>query len=276
MKDFTRVRTTDRVPGRTSQAVNGTIGRLDRIHFMAVVWALLLTLFLAVEPTQNWILLLLSGLAALAADNVVRNHPRARFQHLDDTALFLFVPVLFTLGVGLFLEEVAQGHWTVAAGLLSAAPFWAILRAEYESVDRRSPRFPLARLILNFATYVIALLFFATVYDFDLSLLTASFAAGIVSLLLAIEVLREEALDTTRTVLYAVAIGALVGQAAWATHFLPLEGSAAAVFLLLAFYMMTGMMHNYLADRLNTRTAAEFAFVAVLGLLTVVAAQSYI
>lgn len=243
---------------------------------MAVVWALLLTLFLAVEPTQNWILLLLSGLAALAADNVVRNHPRARFQHLDDTALFLFVPVLFTLGVGLFLEEVAQGHWTVAAGLLSAAPFWAILRAEYESVDRRSPRFPLARLILNFATYVIALLFFATVYDFDLSLLTASFAAGIVSLLLAIEVLREEALDTTRTVLYAVAIGALVGQAAWATHFLPLEGSAAAVFLLLAFYMMTGMMHNYLADRLNTRTAAEFAFVAVLGLLTVVAAQSYI
>ena len=240
---------------------------------MAAVFGVGLTAFLAIEPTQNWLLLLLSGLAALGTDGIVRTHPRARFQRLDDTALFLFVPALFTLSLGLFLEEVVSGYWTLAAGLVSAVPFWGIVHAEYVSVDRRSQSYHGARLVLNVATYVIAFLFFATIYDFELGLLTASFAAGIVSLLLAIEVLREEAMDTARTLLYAVAIGVLLAEAAWAVYFLPLEGGMAALFLLLAFYLMTGLMHNYLAERLNLRTAGEFTAVAVLGLVMVSVSQ---
>src|SRR5438128_2559417 len=130
--------------------------------------------------------------------------------------------------------------------------------------------------VLNLATYVIAFVFFATIYEFDLSLLTASFAAGIVSLLLAIEVLREEEMDTYRTLAYALAIGVLLGETAWTTHFLPLEGSSAAVFLLLALYLMTGMMHNYLADRLSLRTASEFTVVALGGLVAVTLSHAYL
>jgi hypothetical protein len=225
--------------------------------------------YLAIEPTQSWLLLLLAGLAALATDSVVRSHPKANFTRLDDTALYLFVPVLFTLGLGIFLEEVIGGYETVGIGLLSVFPFWAILRAEYESIDRASPNFQSTRLVLNVATYVVAFLFFATIYDFELDLATASFAAGIVSVLLAIEVLREEELDTTRTMLYALAIGGLLGEAAWITHFLPIDGSGAAVFLLLAFYLMTGLMHNYLGDKLTRKTATEFTSVAALGILIV-------
>jgi hypothetical protein len=106
-------------------------------------------------------------------------------------------------------------------------------------------------------------------YDFDLSLLTTAFAAGVVSLLLGIEILREEALDTTRTLVYALAIGVLLAEAAWVAHFLPLDGSGAAVFLLLAFYLMSGLMHNYLADRLSARTAGEFSAVALCGLVMI-------
>ncbi|MGH8630306.1 MAG: DUF5656 family protein [Burkholderiales bacterium] len=285
MKEFTRARAAAAAAER-SQALTGAISRLDWVYITAVLLALLLTLFLAAEPTQNWLLLLSCGVAALGADGVVRRHPRARFERLDDTALFLFVPVLMTLGIGLFLEEVADGHWTIAAGLLSAVPFWLVLRAEYECVDRKVrfqrvlgmeiDAYHLWRGVLNIATYVTAFLFFSTMYDFDLDLLTLSFAAGVVSFLLAIEVLREEALDTSRTILFAIAIGALLGQAAWSTHFLPLEGSSAAVFLLLAFYLMTGMMHNYLGERLNARTGSEFAVIALAGLATVVATQSYV
>ena len=123
---------------------------------------------------------------------------------------------------------------------------------------------------------MIAFLFFATIYDFDLSLLTSAFAAGIVSFLLAIEVLREEEMDTSRTMFYALAIGLLLAETAWATHFLPIDGSAAAVFLLLALYLMTGMMHNYLGDRLSLRTASEFTVVALAGLLVVTVSHSYI
>ena len=285
MKEFTRVRTADRAPDRTSRALNGAIGRLDTIQALAVVLALGLTAFLAM-PTYNWLLLLLSGGAALATHHVVWSHPKAQFQRLDDTALFLFVPVLLTLGLGLFLDEVAGGPWTIAAGIFSVVPLWFVLRAEYESVDRRSRTYKFLsfamdgyefwRGVLNGATYVTALLFFATIYDFDLSLLTASFAVGVVSLLLAIEVLREEAMDTSRTILYALAIGLLLAEAAWSTHFLPLKGMADAVFLLLALYLMTGMMHNYLAARLSLRTASEFTAVALIGVLGVAISQSYV
>jgi hypothetical protein len=65
-----------------------------------------------------------------------------------------------------------------------------------------------------------------------------------------------------------------MAQAAWSTHFLPLEGSGAAVFLLLAFYLTTGLMHNYLAGRLDQRTATEFAVVAVTGLVIVTLAEA--
>jgi hypothetical protein len=259
----------DILPGRKSQTLNGTLTRLDRVHLFAGIFALGLTLYLAIEPTETLLLLLLCALSAIGTDNVVRTHPKAAFQRLDDTALFLFVPVLFTLGAGLFLEEVASGHWTIAAGIASVVPYWFILRAEYESVDRASPSYHYHRLILNGATYIVAFLFFSTIYDFDLELVTTAFCAGVVSLLLAIEVLREEAMDTMRTITYALAIGVLLAEAAWATHFLPLDASGAAVFLLLAFYLMSGLMHNYLADRLSTRTATEFAVVAASGLATV-------
>lgn len=260
----------------TPHTLSGAISRLDSLYALAVVLALGMTAFLAMEPTPNWLLLLLSGLAGLGTNHIVWTHPKARFKRLDDTALFLFVPTLFTLGLGLFLKEVAGGDWTIAAGLASVALFWAILWAEYESVDDSGPSCQRARLVLNLMTYVTAFLFFATIYDFKLSLLETAFAAGIVSLLLAIEVLREEAIDTLHTILYALAIGMLLAEAAWATHFLPLEGSAAAVFLLLALYLMTGMMHNYLGDRLNLRTAGEFIAVALVGLLVATLSQSYV
>ena len=270
MKQFTRARPDEGVAQRATLALTETVNRLDRIHILAIVLALGMTAYLAIEPSQNWLLLLLCGLAALGTDGIVRHHPGANFQRLDDTALFLFVPVLFTLGLGIFLEEVASGYVALAIGLASVVPYWAILYGEYESVDRTEPGFHRARLILNIATYVVAFLFFVTIYDFDLDLLTAAFAAGIVSVMLAIEVLREEGMETTRTILYALATGVLVAEAAWSTHFLPLEASAAAVFLLLTFYMIAGLMHTYLGNRLNVRAAAEFACVGAAGVAIIV------
>ena len=257
-------------------ALNGVVSRLDRVHVMAAVFGIGLTAFLAIEPTQNWLLLLLAGLVALGTDALVRTHPRSPFKRLDDTALYLFVPVLLTLSLGLFLEEAVTGYWSLLAGLGAAIPFAIVLQAEYNSVDRRLRAYGGARLVLNIATYVIAFLFYAAIYDFDLSLAAVTFACGIVSVLLAIEILREEALDTPRTLLYAVAIGILLSEAALAMYFLPLEGALAAIFLLLAFYLMTGLMHNYLADRLSLRTVGEFSGIALLGLLIVVISHSYI
>lgn len=274
MNEITRPRG-ESLADRDPTVLTGALTKLDKVHVLAVVLALGVTAYLAIEPTQNWLLLLLAGLAGLGTDAVVRTHPKAHFHKFDDTVLFVLIPVLMTLGLGLFLEEVVGGHWTIAVGLASVALYWAVLRAEYESVDRAAQSYQSTRLVLNVATYVVAFLFFATIYDFELSLVSSAFAAGMVSVLLGIEVLREEAMDNFKTATHALAIGVLLAQSAWVTHFLPLDGSAAAVFLLLAFYMTTGIMHNYLAGRLNARTGSEFAGVAAAGLVIVTLSQTF-
>jgi hypothetical protein len=39
---------------------------------------------------------------------------------------------------------------------------------------------------------------------------------------------------------------------------------------------MTGLMHNYLGDRLSLRTASEFGGIALLGLLIVIISHAYV
>ncbi|MFQ6020361.1 MAG: hypothetical protein ACE5KW_06350 [Dehalococcoidia bacterium] len=267
MKEFTETR----LP-----AFAGTVGRIGRPQLMAAAFGIGFTAFLAIEPTQNWLLLLLTFLVGLGTDGIVRTHPKARFRRLDDTALYLFLPVLFTLAAGLFLEEAAAGYWTVPAGLLAAVPFGYILQAEYNSVDRKAQTYPTARLILNAATYVTAFLFYAAIYDFELELLPSAFGVGVVSVLLAVEVLREEALETPRTLIYAIAISVLLAETAWAIHFLPLVEPAAAMFLLLGFYLMTGLMHNHLGQRLNPYTLGEFVAMTAAGLTVVIVSHNFV
>ena len=55
---------------------------------------------------------------------------------------------------------------------------------------------------------------------------------------------------------------------------MPLEGFLAAAFLLLAFYVATGVAQNYLLRQLDLTTAGEFAAVAAVGLSIVFIAHN--
>jgi hypothetical protein len=225
-----------------------------------------------------WLLVLLAVLAALGTDGIIRSHPQGQFRRPDDTALYLFLPVLFTIAVAVFLEMTVSGYWAIPAGLGMALPIGLVAHAEYHSVDRDRPEYATARLLLNMATYLTAFLFFATIYGRgpELGLPARAVLVGVASLLLAVDVLREEAMDAPRTLIYALAVGALLGQVAWAVHFLPLEAMAAAVLHLLAFYLVVGIMHHYLGERLTLRTASEFWGIASLGMALVVVAHRFL
>lgn len=237
---------------------------------MAVAYAFGLGLFLGVEPTKPWILLALVGLTAIGTDGILRSHPKADFDGIADTAPFLFVPVLLALASGLFLEEVIEGYWTVPAVLAAAVLFTASLYGEYVSVEEHGPSYPLGRFALNVLTYLSAFGFYAVVYSFDVELLPSAFAVGLVSLLLAVEVFREGEADPYRALVFAGVIGLIVAEARWSLHFIPLEGFLAGVFLLLAFYLTTGVIQHYLAGTLRRPILLEFVAVTTLGLTVVI------
>jgi len=250
------------------------VPRVERANLLAIALGVGMAFYLAIEPTQPWLLLLVAGLAALGTDGVLRSHPASPFTRPDDTVAFLILPALLTLGGGLFLEDVVGGYWSIGAAFATVPLFAAVLYGQYLSVDTRSPAYTTARLVANVATYVAAFAFFAVVYEFELGLLAAAFCVGLVSLLLSLEMLREVELGLRPTLLYSTAIALLLAQVTWSLHFLPLESFLAAAFLLLCLYVATGVVQNYLLRQLDLATAGEFAAVAVVGLAIVVIAHA--
>ena len=160
--------------------------RAGLIPLLALLFAIGLALFVAVNPPRPWVLLTLTALVGLGADGVIRGHPRGHFASIADTAPHLFVPVLFSLSAGLFLEDVVLGYWAVPAVMGAGVLMACALYAEHISVDVEDPSFPAARFVLNLVTYLAAFGFYSVVYGFDVSLMPAALSLGIFAWLLTL------------------------------------------------------------------------------------------
>jgi len=239
------------------------------IPLLTLVYACGLALYLAVEPTQPWILLAVVALVGLGTDGILRSHPGTQLRGVADTAPFLFIPVLFALASGLFLEEVVHGYRTIPAVFGASVLFSGALYGAYASISE-GPSYAFGRLALHVLTYVAAFGFYAVVFEFDVDLLPAAFSIGLFSMLLAIELFRETEADAYRALVFAGVIGLVVAEARWALYFLPLEGFLAAIVLLLVFYQATGLVQHHLTDDLDRRIAAEFTLVTAVGVAIVV------
>ena len=257
-------------PGLQTQGVS----RAGRIPLLAIVFAIGLAMFISIDPVRPWILLALTAIMGLGADGIIRSHPRAQFHTIADTAPYLFVPVLFTLSAGLFLEDVILGYWQIPAVVGASALMAAALYAEHISVEPDHPQFPMARFALNVLTYLTAFGFYAVVYGFDVDLLPAAFTVGMISMLLSIEIFRDAEADPLRALVFAAVIGVIVGEARWVLYFVPLEGFLAGVFILLVFYLTTGVISHYLTEHLDRTVLMEFAMVTAAGLAIVIGGRT--
>lgn len=241
-----------------------------RIPLLCVVFAAGLMLFVSVDPVRPWILLALTAIMAVGADGIIRSHPAGEFHSLGDTSPYLFVPVLFTLSSGLFLQDVVLSYWAVPSVLGAAALMGCALYAEYASVAPDATSGAMAHFLLNVITYLTAFGFYAVVYGFNVSLAPAALVVGLVSMLLSIEVFREAEADPIRALVFAAVIGIIAGEARWVLYFIPLDGILAGIFILLVFYLTTGVIAHYLTDHLDRMVLLEFAMVSAAGLAIVV------
>ena len=245
--------------------------RSARVPLLVFIFSVGLLLFLAIEPTSPWILLVVTGLVAIGADGVLRDHPYGDFRgDVAGTAPYLYLPTMLTLGAGLFLHDALSGYWVVPGVLGASLLMAAVLYAEHLSVDHEDTAYPAARLVLNVGTYLTAFAFYAVVYTFDIALVPAAVAIGLVTMLLSVEILREGEADPLRALVYAGVVGLIVAEVRWGLYFLPLESYLAAVLLLLVFYLTSGLVQHHLTDDLRAAVIAEFSAIAGAGILIVV------
>jgi hypothetical protein len=214
-----------------------------------------------------WLIaLLLAALTAAGVNSIARQHPRV---HLADTR-YIFIlwilPAAIVVTATMLLSFADVRAYGVAALILVAlaGAFLVIaILGEYLTIDLNDRAYSAARLGVNLAVYLVALILFATVYSLKVRSLFSAPAIGLAAGLLALELLRSSEAEFWRTWLYATAIGLAMTEIVWALNYWNLSGLIGGAFLLVFFYALTGIAQQYLWNRLNRIVFVEFTLIVV-------------
>ena len=214
--------------------------------------------------------MLLSVMTAAGVESIMRAHPRVHLSETPYTAILWILPCIVVIATALtlpLLRESAQLSFLTIIG--SGVLLVLVVLGEYLTVDLQDPAYEFARLGLNLAVYLAALGLYQAIYSFKLRSILSSSLIGIVTALLALELLRASESDVRRTWIYAAAIGLGLGEAIWALNYWNVNPFFGAVVLLLTFYLLTGFAQQYLFGKLRWHTILEFGIVAVVVIMLV-------
>ena len=222
---------------------------------------------LAVELSANTLLgALLIGLTASGTEAVVRAHPLARAGRLRSRWIFWALPCAVVSVAALLLPIAPTRLYWLAGLTLTGAVLGLTLVATFHAIASEGPGYRPARIVLNLLTYAAVLILFLVVYrQRARSLLSATLIVGI-SALLALELLRGTERPLRTVALYALIVGAVLGEATWALNYWRLLGLTGGLLLLLGFYLLVGLAHQGLLRQLTSRVLLEFGLVALASL----------
>lgn len=251
-------------------------GRLPAV-ILAILMSGVFLLFVLIKPTPTWLLLFGAIMAALGTDGVLRSIRHRIFEREGgpDTVPHLFLPTLFALSIPLFIQQNLESYWVIPAALVAGVTFVLVVLAEVPAEEAEDDEFRgRARFVSVAATYFVGFALFSLTYTFKLQLHESFLVVALVSMLLAVELLREGEIDPLETLLLAGVVGVVVAEARWVLKYMPIDAYPAGLSLVLVFYFVTGMVHAYMTRHINTTVAAEYSIVTVLGLALVVAARA--
>ena len=240
---------------------------------LTAVMTLTFLLFLLIEPTPRWLALLGALIAALATDGILRHVRSEIFEAGADSTPYLFLPTLLALTVPVFAEYNVRGYWDILVAAGGGLVFGLVVLAEITSVRPTDPLHTVARFVAAAATYFVVFALLALGYAFDLGLRESIAAIALISMLCAVELLRDDQLDPIETLVFSCITGLVVAEARWVMQYLPIDGYLAALALLLVFYFSTGVVPAYITRQLHLVVTGESAAVAAAGIALVAAAR---
>lgn len=220
---------------------------------------------LTIQLSPTWLVaLLLAGVAGSGTAYLIHLHPLSRDQ--KPTFIPCILPSLATLLAALLLPRAPNPIY--ALGGLGVMGFLLplIILAELRLMDPVAPGYRIVRLGLNCIAYLIALIFFALIYEDKASPLVTVASALAGSSLLALKVLHGAQQNLRLISLYALIVGLVMGEIVWVLSYLPVHTLTAGVLLLLIFYLITELAQQGLLESFSRRLLIEFAVVALIGL----------
>jgi uncharacterized protein DUF5656 len=193
----------------------------------------------------------------------------------------LVLPSLLAAGFSLILQVFEGG--IVQALVLSAAAlsFAAVYWAQTHSVDTADRYFAFSHSVLNVLSHLAAFLLFSVVYGLKERALVSATAVAAITTLLVLELLLR---DTTwkqalhseatgsnaRLFMISAAAGAVLAQLTWGLNYwAALTTLVGGAFLLVAFYIVYGLVSHYVEGSLDRQTFLEFGTVGAIAMAVI-------
>ncbi len=211
---------------------------------------------------------LISALTAAGVESIMRAHPRVLLSETRYTAILWVLPCSLTMGAGLILPGFASDRvYALAGTAITGILLTLVVLGEYYTIDLLDPTYSFARLGLNLATYLTALLLFGAIYGLRVRSILSAPVTGLIAGLLALELVRGSEADVRRTWLYGAAVGLAMGETIWAINYWNVSVLTGSTVLLLMFYVLTGVIQQYLWGHLRWRLLVEFGAVIAAALI---------
>lgn len=220
---------------------------------------------LEIHMTGVWLLIaLMVGLVCTGTNLILHGHPHLG-QHPGRPIYIYWILPGVTAGLSAYLLA-RPASWPVWLGELALVGIVISLSisAEYAAVSPDAPGYPGARLVLNILAYLLAFTLFAVIYHSRSRSLVTATSTLVMAALLALDLLSVADVSLGRMLPFAGIVGLIVGESTWAINYWQISAWAGGLFLLLIFYIVVNVAHQYLLGRLRLSILIEFAIVAVL------------
>ncbi len=208
-----------------------------------------------------FIALLLAALTSAGVDSIARTHPRVHLADRRYLFILWIVPAMIVVAATVILANTSVRVFGLIGVILAGAFLVAAILGEYFTIDLSDRLYNVARLSVNLAVYLLAIILFGTIYGWKIRSLFSATAIGFAAAFLALELFRGAESELRRTWLYAAAVGLSIGEILWAFNYWNLNAHLGGALLLVFFYLFTGLVQQHLWGRLNRIVWFEFFFI---------------
>ena len=213
------------------------------------------------------ILLLVIILTCAGVDLLVREHPLVRKGTVTRTYTYWILPGITVIAVAQLLTHIdTAGAWITGLFAMALA-LWAVILAEYATIDPEGPFASRARLFLTATAYILAVLLFGLIWNTRTRSSISATLTFLAAATLAFDLLYAARPAPGRVLVLAVTVGLVVAEGNWAINYWRSNVFLAAVAQLLAFYALVGLTGQYLIEGVKRRVLIEFAVVMAIAFL---------
>jgi hypothetical protein len=239
---------------------------LSGVFTMAL--GLSLTLNVAVLPLYG---LALAVLACAAVPYLLHRHPAYSF-----SAVRMILPAALALAAPSVAHELGSGPLRLLGVFGPGALLYGLVLGEYLLIQpTQSTSTQAARLLMNVAAFAIALAYYLLIYEIKERSVESAPLVAVVSGALALRLLSLDRPPDRKTALYSVVAGLAMAEILWPLNYWILNLTSGGLVLLLAFYVVVGIMRQLIAGQFSQAMVVEYGAVSLAGLLVVFGATRF-